>query len=198
MSNSYAEITNVSTLAQESVPGQYVDKAVMMALVQTLGDRAQVLESLLWQLATESTPDQSATVGAQLDKWGQMVGQPRLGGDYPAGEGDTIYRQKLAAAVLRNRSEGTASDVLGVVAALFGSALTIAVVQDTPPAAFSLLLVVTAPLSTAEQAMVRDFVDRTRGAGIDASIHYSVGAAFGFGSASWIGPWGSTFATTIP
>jgi hypothetical protein len=200
MANEYAEQLDIQTQAVEALPGQYVDAATLTAVVSTLGARAQDVESTLWDLATQRTPTETATIGAQLDAWGALVGQPRLGGAWPAGESDSIYRQKLAAAVLRNRSRGTGSDLLGMLSALLGSSLTIAALTPSWPAGFQLLLIVSGGLTAAEQSMVRDFVDRTRGAGISASILYAAtGPVFGFGTPSaTIGGWGSLWATPIP
>jgi len=200
MANALTEQLDIQTQAIESLPGQYVDAAIVTAVASTLGERAQDVESTLWDLATQRTPSNAATVGAQLDAWGVLVGQPRLGGDYPAGESDTIYRQKLAAAVLRNRSRGTGNDILGVMDALFGSSLTIAALTPSWPAGFQLLIIVSGGLTAAEQIMVREFVDRTRGEGISASILYAAaGPVFGFGTPSaTIGAWGSLWATPIP
>lgn len=199
MANAITQQTDVQTRATDALPGQYVDAELVTALVSTLGERAQDVESAIWDLITERLPSETATVGTQLDAWGDLVGQARLGGDYPAGEGDSVYRQKLAAAALRNRSRGTGDDILGVLAALFGSSLTVAALSSSWPAGFQLVLIVSGGLTAAQQTMVRQFVDRSRGAAISASILYAATApVFGFGSASWIGGWGTDWATPIP
>jgi len=200
MANEYAEQLDIEAQATASLPGQYVDQVVMTAIAATIGERAQDIESAIWALTSQRFPDNAATVGEQLDMWGDLVGQPRLGGRYPAGEGDAVYRQKLTAAELRNRSRGTGGDLLGVVAALFGGNLTIAALSPSPPAGFQLLVIVSGGLTSAQQIMLREFVDRTRGAAISASILYaSAGPVFGFGTPSaTIGGWGALWATTIP
>ena len=200
MSNAYENQTDIQAQAVATLPGQYVDLPIVTAVAQTIGERAQDLENALWALATERTPQNTATVGAQLDVWGDLVGQPRLGGRYPAGESDAAYRGKLVAAELRNRSRGTNPNLLSVMAALFGGNLTIAALHPSPPAGFRLLLIVSGGLTAQEQTMVREFVDRTRGAGISASILYAAtGPVFGWGTPSaTIEGWGTAFATPIP
>lgn len=198
MANSITEITTHAADAVAELPAQYVDAALLRAVVETLGDRAQYIETALWSMLTESLPSSASTAGAQLDKFGDLVGQSRAGGDYPAGESDALYRQKLAAAAQRNRSAGTSADVLGVLASLLNGNLTIGVLLDTPPAAFQLLVVVGAALSAAEQAMVREFIERTRAAGIGATYATYDGPVFGFDDGtgySWIGGWGTDWAT---
>lgn len=200
MANAITQQTDVQARATDALPGQYVDAEMVTALVSTLGERAQDVEAAIWDLITERLPSDSVTIGTQLDVWGDLVGQARLGGDYPAGEGDSVYRQKLAAAALRNRSRGTGDDILGVISGLFGSSLTIAALSPSWPAGFQLLLIVSGGLTAPQQTMVRQFVDRTRGAAISASILYAAtGPVFGWGTPSaTIAGWGALWATPIP
>lgn len=199
MANEITQDTTHATEATEGLPAQYVDADVMRAVAQTIGERAQFVEDVLWSILTKSLPSSASTVGAQLDKFGALVGQSRAGGAYPAGESDALYRAKLAAAALRNRSAGTGLDLQAVLDALLSSNLTTAVLIDTPPAAFLLLVLTNVALSSAEQAMVREFVERTRAAAIGTTLATGTGAVFGFddgtGAAPWIGPWGTDFAT---
>jgi hypothetical protein len=198
MANAITQDTAHAVDAVAAMPSQYVDAELMTAVIQTIGERAQLVEDALWALLTQSLPSQAATVGAQLDKWGALVGQARLGGDYPAGESDALYRAKLAAAAVRNRSAGTNADLLQVLTLLIGSNLTLAILMDTPPAAFTMHLVVTTALTAAEKQSVATFITAARGAGIGVTASTYNTVVFGWddgsGSTPWIGPWGSDWA----
>ncbi len=197
MANSITKITTHAADAVAELPAQYVDADLLKAVAQTLGERAQYVETALWSMLTEALPSSATTAGAQLDRFGALVGQARVGGDYPAGETDALYRAKLASAAQRNRSAGTSSDILGVLASLLGGNLTIGVLLDTPPAAFQLLVVVGTALTADEQAMVREFIERTRAAGIGTTYATYDGPVFGFDDGtgySWIGGWGTDWA----
>ena len=205
MGKSITAITTHATDALAALPAQYADKDLLRAVVQTLGDRAQHVEDCLIDMLLERLPTNTSTAGAQLDTWGDLVGQARLGGDYPAGEADSVYRQKLLAAARANRSKGRGEDITEVLGLLIGTNLDVAFVKTTPPAAFSLLLIVNVALSAAEQAAVEEFVLRAKAAGVGYNIAWSDVACFGFaadtagtGAPAWLGPWGSPFAYSIP
>lgn len=200
MANAITQDTDHATEATTQLPTQYVDAAVMHAFAQTIGERAQLVEDWFWAILTESLPSSASTVGAQLDKFGALIGQARAGGDYPAGESDTLYRAKLDAAARRNRSAGTGEDLLGILSTLLGGNLIVVALMDTPPAAFTAVVLTWNALTTAEQAMVRGFVDRSRGAGIGAKIAIGDDVIFGFGATAtypWIGQFGQKWATFI-
>ena len=99
--------------------------------------------------------------GVQLDGIGTMVGQTRLGG-----ESDADYLVKRRAAVLRNKSAGTEADLADMILALLTGKATAVVGFDCPPAAFKLLVMVSAALTTAEQTALVEFVQAAKAAGV--------------------------------
>lgn len=122
----------------------------------------------------------SLGTGVQLDALGQLLGQPRLGGAYPLGETDADYRQKLQAAILRNRSKGTAKEIVAIVHALLNDAIAVQV-SDVPPAAFNLAVYVSAPLSADQQQALIDFAVQAKAAGVKiVGIAWYQSPVFGF------------------
>jgi len=118
--------------------------------------------------------------GVQLDALGQLLNQPRLGGVYPLGESDTIYRGKLRAAILRNRAKGTAAEIVAIVHVLLSKATAVQV-SDVPPAAFNLSVYVSAPLTSDEQQALIDFAVQAKAAGVRIlGICYYEAPVFGF------------------
>jgi len=103
----------------------------------------------------------TTAVGVQLDGLGAIVGQTRLGG-----ESDADYLKKLRAAVLRNKSDGTEADLAAMILALLDGKATAVTGFDCPPAAFKLVVAVSAALTAAEQAALIEFVLAAKGAGI--------------------------------
>lgn len=122
----------------------------------------------------------SLGTGVQLDALGQLLGQPRLGGVYPLGETDANYRQKLQAAILRNRSKGTAKEIVAIVHALLDDAIAVQV-SDIPPAAFNLAVYVSTPLSADQQQALIDFAVQAKAAGVKiVGIAWYQSPVFGF------------------
>lgn len=78
-----------------------------------LGDMAQDWEDAAQSLLTSLDID--ASVGAQLDVIGRIVGQPRTGAV------DTLYRIYLKARVLANLSTGTVENIFDVMRAMHGT-----------------------------------------------------------------------------
>lgn len=170
---------NGATTAQAALPSVFVDKPNILALWRGLASPVTDYEAVLQWLQTAFTLD--ASTGRQMDALGQVLGQPRYGGDYPAGESDTDYRVKLRAAVLRNRSMGAAPDLILMVKALLTGKSPVVQVVDTPPAAFVLTVWVSAALTTAEAAALVEFCESARGAGIGiAGLAWYTAPTFSF------------------
>jgi hypothetical protein len=122
----------------------------------------------------------SLGTGVQLDALGQLLGQPRLGGAYPLGETDADYRGKLQAAILRNRSKGTAREIAAMVHALLSDAIAVQV-SDVPPAAFNLAVYVSSALSSSQQQALIDFAVAAKAAGVKiVGIAWYQAPVFGF------------------
>jgi hypothetical protein len=93
------------------------------AYLRVLAARWQVVEDLLWQLATERNLDDA--VGVQLDGLGDLLDEPR------GGLTDTQYRPFLRAKVLVLRSRGRVEELIQILTVL--GYIEIAV-REQPPA----------------------------------------------------------------
>jgi hypothetical protein len=180
---------DVDALALAALPSQHEDAATFRALVDALADRLQTVDDALIEIQTQR--DIAEMDGAQLDQLGRWLGEPRPGGAYPDGVSDALYRERLRAAGLRNASRGTHDDVQSVVDALIGANLSLSLLTDTPPAAFRLEIVVSSALSSAQATALGLFVRSAKAAGVGATILHGEGPLFGYGSASYIGGYGS-------
>lgn len=85
---------------------QFKDKPNIETWISILVAPMQRLEDALYQLLTERGIDDA--VGAQLDRLGKIVGQPR------DGRTDETYRRFIRARISVNTSNGTIEDVLTV------------------------------------------------------------------------------------
>ena len=122
----------------------------------------------------------SSGEGIQLDKLGELLNQPRLGGVYPLGESDNAYRGKLRAAILRNRAKGTAPEIVAILHALLDKAIAVQV-ADIPPAAFNLAVYVSAALTADEEQALVDFAVQAKAAGVQLlGIAWYEAPVFGF------------------
>lgn len=92
-------------------------KPNIQAFIANLAARWQRIENAAWQLYTERTV--ALAVGEQLNQIGKIVGYPRNSGDASGAESDdAVYRARVAAKILANRSGGTPADISAVFEAL--------------------------------------------------------------------------------
>lgn len=159
---------DLSQLAQTDLPAQFASVAVL-DLVQALVSRLQATDSVVVSLQVAFALPTAA--GVQLDALGALVGQPRLGGAYPAGESDDDYRQKIRAAILRNRSGGTVPDLIAVVSALLSDLSPQVIVTQAGIAAFSLTVIVDTALTAAQLTALAQFVQAAKAAGVGATVY---------------------------
>lgn len=168
---------DLSAGANADLPAQYASTSVL-DLTQALLSRLQTVDDVARQLqAGMALPD---AAGAQLDILGALVGQPRMGGAYPAGESDADYRQKIAAAILRNRSGGTVPDLIAVVKALLSDLSPTVIVTQAGTAAFALTVLVSAPLDAEQLAALSSFVQAAKAAGVGTTIYPSAAPTFAY------------------
>jgi hypothetical protein len=147
----------------------------LAAVVTALGGRANGLDAAFQTMLTLRSV--SAAVAGQLDQIGRLVGHARL-----PGESDAIYRRKIRARIKSNWSKGGPDDVIGALDALLDPATTSTIHLSEPfPAALIVAILVTAPLTVAEQEQVLGFVTRAKpaGVGIDGLAYYT-DPVFGF------------------
>jgi hypothetical protein len=154
---------------------QFRGKALIEALVAlVLAPQHQAQENVAFDLIRRLSLD--VADGVTLDKLGSIVGQARL-----AGEADSVYRLKVKARMIRNRSKGTAEDLLLVARAVTPAAkLSQAQLFEFPPAGLWLQLLLLAPLTAAEAAVVSDFIQGTRAAAVWGTVVHAEGPFFAF------------------
>lgn len=100
------QITDHEDRAAARIVGKLRDKPRFEALVRALVSPFQEIEDTLWALF-ESDVD-SAT-GDELDVLGRIVGEPRAGET-----DDEVYRRRVRARIMANRSNGTVEDLIRV------------------------------------------------------------------------------------
>lgn len=104
---------------------QFRGRPRIEAVAEAVGERAQGVEDVLWQVLTLRSLD-SAT-GAQLDGIGAVIGEARQG------RIDDVYRLYLRARIRLNISSGTGEDLLAILGLVLAGANRVRLVQ-TPPA----------------------------------------------------------------
>jgi len=164
---------NYATIATEALPGQFAQSTNLRNWAKVFAAGVQSIEDVL--LLLQVARDLDTAAGVFLDQIGQVAQQPRLGGNYPSGESDTAYRQKLRAAIIRNRSMGDAETIRTMLHALLkGNVVTLQLI-DMPPAAFKILLYVTTGLTADEKAVVVSFAlaAKSAGVGIQSIANYT-------------------------
>lgn len=91
---------------------QFKGLSKITAWIDAIAVQAQALEDASQAVLT--IIDIDASVGAQLDNLGRLIGQPR------GGVNDVTYRLYLRARLAARRSKGTSEDLYTVFRALFG------------------------------------------------------------------------------
>lgn len=99
------------------------------ALLAALGEGAQLHEDIAFDLVAGTTLDGST--GDALDKWGELVGEPRLG------LSDSEYRPFIKARMLVNRCDGTTDALLELLAVAAGPDATAYHTTTAPGAVFT-------------------------------------------------------------
>ena len=84
----------------------------MLAFVDGLARGAQEIEDLTFSLIVSRTL--AAAAGAQLDQWGKLVGEERVG------LGDTDYRRFIEARILVNLCESETDEIIAIWAKVAG------------------------------------------------------------------------------
>lgn len=102
-----AQITDHADRAVARIVGKLRDKPRFEALVRALVSPFQSIEDALWALF-ESDVDRAT--GDELDVLGRIVGELRNGET-----DDTLYRRRVRARIMANRSNGTVEDIIRVV-----------------------------------------------------------------------------------
>jgi len=147
----------------------------LAALVSALAERANTIEDAIQDM--QELRSVTTAGDSQLDDIGSLIGQARL-----SGEADAVMRRKIRARILLNKSRGTVDDVITCLDALLDPATTGLIhVSESHPAALAVAVLVTVPLTAAEQLQVVEFVTRSKPAGVGINgIAYYTDPVFGF------------------
>lgn len=107
------QIQNWQTRVEELLPTQFYDRPRFQALARTIGATAQEVEGLYTELLWGQTL--GLATGVQLDRWGALVGQQRLGLT------DEEYRGFIQARIIANTTHGVINDYLAIMQLILGA-----------------------------------------------------------------------------
>ena len=109
---SYVKKTTHVAEGLDNLIGQFKDKEELEGLIASYLIQIQEIEDALSQILTDTTVE--ASVGAQLDALGSIVGEAR------SGRNDLQYSTAIRARQILNVSEGTPEDVIALIRAIAG------------------------------------------------------------------------------
>jgi hypothetical protein len=158
-----SHITDHVARTLANLPSRFSIAARLRALVTILATECQTLEDTLWDLISDRML--STAAGVQLDAYGELVGQVRLGGFT-----DDEYRRLISVRIRANKTSGQVEDVIQIMSMLLAP-FAVGVGSDVhywplPPAAYGLEWVRDTYSSAAVVAMLPAFVVAITGAGI--------------------------------
>lgn len=168
---------DVDAQVEQDLPSQYRVTSVLQ-FVQALASGFQATNDVVLQWA--GSYDLDTAVGLQLDALGERLGQPRAGGRYPDGEADSIYRRKVRAAILRNRSGGTVTDLIDTIKALLSGLGPVVYYNPLYPAGMTLTVTTTTALTADERQVLVDFVRATKAAGVAVVLYVASSPTFAY------------------
>ena len=158
MSNGLMDNIDLAAESAALLPSQYLTAPNVQGIVSAWSTGFQNLDDTMVAWQNGSLIDTAE--GVNLDRLGARVGQ------YRTNESDTDYRRKIVARSLANRSCGTCENMLDVMTTLLGPNLLHVMAFDLYPAAFTLQLIVSSPLTTQERADVVTFMLLTKPSGV--------------------------------
>lgn len=147
-------------------------KVRIKSLLRVRSDRTQALEDSLWDIYYHMFLD--TATGFDLDRFGAIVGEPRLG------RADERYRLWIKARGRANRSAGRADDLLEILRLVLGPDAFIDY-HDIPDRNAEVVITVVA--NTSELAQIGAILRTVVGAGIRLDLigsPYSPGETFSF------------------
>jgi len=146
---------------------KFKNQPVFLGILESFIEQIQDLENSSFELIDERTID--TAVGAQLDGIGSIVGEDRLD------RSDDDYRTAIRIRILRNLSNGTASEILEIMD-LFHSG-TYEIIEDHP-AAFRLVLREALLPTDPDPLTLAQLLADIRSAAVDSRFIYN-GHAYG-------------------
>ena len=161
---SIEQILDHAAAAAARLPSQHSGKVKLPALVSSLAGPAQGVEDALWALLIERSVD--TAVGAQLDRLGAIVGEPRNG------LVDAHYRRHVRARIAANRSRGCLADILNVADLVVYDDGARYVYQPQYPAAYA-LQVADVAIDATVAGFVARFLHAATSAGVRVLLEFS-------------------------
>ncbi len=157
------ELTKKTTITSEALANLielFKGKPNLSALIAAFTDQSQDIEDGAFEVLLDTII--ATAVGVQLDGIGVIVGRARRG------LSDTLYRVRLQAQILINKSSGTLDEILTIVVLL--EAAPIANVEEQFPAAF----VIDIPDIQGDPAQLAAIIAEARSAAVNGHLHYSL------------------------
>lgn len=142
-----------------------------LALVRALGLGAQCLESEIFGYLTGSALP--VAFGAELDKWGALVGERRGGLD------DDNYRVFIDAKLLVLRSNGTPDELIEIFRRVTAPQVSVRYTQY-PHASFGLWVLRDSPMGDRRARRVGEFMRQAKPGGTEMWLVESISGYFGF------------------
>lgn len=105
--------TNVFATIFSRVTTWLEDSLNFLAVLRAISDQVQNIDDNTVELVTERYL--SNAVGAQLDQWGLILGEPRVG------RPDEAYRSAIRIRILRNTTNATPNRIIRIIVALAGA-----------------------------------------------------------------------------
>lgn len=193
-----AKITDHVGAAQARLAFRF-QKTRILQFLGALVEPVQRFEDVAWQVFTERSILNPATVGVQLDQIGAKVGQPRLG------MVDDDYRRILAARISANRSDGLIEDLIKITRSVVNDEdVTIEIEQQFPGAVVVRLggaavttdvaLILIGILRKAVAAGVRCYLEYLTA---DPGSSFCFSGGTGLGYSSTVTPGGGKYASVL-
>jgi len=142
------------------------------ALTRAMADGAQVMEDQLFALLVDR--DLQTATGAQLDQWGELVGEQR------GGLGDDDYRRFIQARIKANRSGGSTDELIAIWQLVTGPSVA---VRESAlyPAGLQLWTVREAAMTDdVARRVQRIMLDTARPSGISIDLVEAISGYLGF------------------
>lgn len=146
--------------ALQNLTSEFSQAEKVRALVSIFTQEVQELEDVFYALIVERLL--SASFGAQLDAWGKIVGESRLG------LSDNDYRNFIRARIIANLSEGTIENIVEV-ASIVADASSVRYYPNHP-AAFTLVIIRDSLLSDALRSRIAALIGLIRPAGVGVDL----------------------------
>ena len=157
------ELTKKTTITAEALANLielFKGKPKLAAFISAFTDQSQDLEDGAFGVLLDTIIETAA--GVQLDGAGVIVGRAR------GGLSDDLYRVRLQAQILLNKSSGTLDEVLVIVALLDASPMTNVI--EKYPAGFVIEILDI----QSDPAQLARIIAEARSAAVNGHLHYSL------------------------